>query len=622
MDQAGSSVGVTHTHRWVYAAGTVAVLGALEGGTIVADRLFGARPVSLVAEVVATGAALAFLFSRDASAARRRDRSAAENARLDAVRREQEAAELGEAIRGARHAQVQADEANRAKTDFLACMSHEIRTPLNSVIGFAALLLQQPDLAPKARLFGERIQSGGAALLTIVDDILDFSQVEAGVITLASEPFSLHGLVDECISLVQHAAAAKQLSLQVGIVDRLPPFVLGDAARLRQVLLNLLNNAIKFTEVGSVTLELRRDRASGDDTRVMVSVIDTGIGIAREDQSRLFQRFVQVDASVRRTHGGTGLGLVICRRLVELMGGAIGVESRKGEGSTFFFSVPLPLAARPANDVAERRTTAGRPLHLLLVEDVALNQELVCQILGLRGHVVDVVGNGAEAVMAVQDTKYDLVLMDVQMPFLDGLAATRMIRALSHPCRDVPIVAMTANVLPEQTAAARAAGMVDVIHKPFSCAEVLGVVNRVVSLGDEVGPTAVSARWTDTDASDSDAGVHDGAILGKLATLLGDAKTRSLLQGLVASLDSRFLADAQTEEGRTELRRQAHASVAGSGMLGFPSFSKACKAFQVAPDDDTFLVRLAALRSDAEAVQAAATRLIEQSEGLVAASAA
>lgn len=204
---------------------------------------------------------------------------------------------------------------------------------------------------------------------------------------------------------------------------------------------------------------------------------------------------------------------------------------------------------------------------------------------------------------------YDVVLMDVQMPYLDGLAATRMIRALAHPCRNVPIVAMTANVLPVQTAAARDAGMVDVIHKPFSAAEMFAVLNRVAGgAGTIFGPTVTEPAVH----------AHDRAILAKLAALLGDAKIRSLLRGLVTSLDARFTADPASEEGRAELRRQAHASVAGSGMLGFTAFSAACKAFQVAPDDDRFPARFEALKGHAVGVQEAATRMVEQVENLTA----
>ena len=605
VDQIDCGLGSPRRPGLSFNAGTGLVLGVLQAGTIVMDHLLGTRLATLIADLVATGTSLLILSSIDKAKTRREELARAERALEDASRRRQEAAELVEASLAARRAQAEADEANRAKTDFLASMSHEIRTPLNSVIGFASLLLQQPNLAPQARLFGERIQAGGAALLTVVNDILDFSQVEAGMVALEHLPFSLHGLVDECVSLVQHAAVAKHLSLHVSLVDRLPAGVCGDAARLRQILLNLLNNAIKFTVEGSVTLDIRRDRASADSDRIIFSVIDTGIGIARADQAKLFQRFAQVDASVRRTHGGTGLGLVISQQLVELMGGVIGVDSQKDAGATFFFSVPLPSASLPADDVTVLPASSFASRRVLLVEDVATNQDLVRHILGTRDYIVDIVGNGTEAVMAVQDMAYDVVLMDVQMPFLDGLAATRMIRALGHPCRDVPIVAITANVLPEQTAAAREAGMIDVIHKPFSAAQMFAVLDRVAGAGAEV----------DVEVT-LEGEAQDAAIIGKLAELLGDAKIRSLLKGLAASLARQFSADPATVDGRAELRRQAHASVAGSGMLGFTAFSLACKAFQTSPEDDGFATRFAALKRQAALVQEAATRLAEQTENL------
>ena len=285
------------------------------------------------------------------------------------------------------------------------------------------------------------------------------------------------------------------------------------------------------------------------------------------------------------------------------MGGTIGVDSQEGVGSTFFFSVPLPAIALPAREAAVAPPVAGSPRKVLLVEDVAINQDLVCHILGSRGHVVDVVGNGTEAVMAVQDMDYDLVLMDLQMPYLDGLAATRMIRGLAHPCRDVPIVAMTANVLPEQTAAAREAGMIDVIHKPFSAAQMFAVLARVTGVE---GPVFEVVAEPVAEA-------HDGVILGKLAALLGAAKIGSLLEGLAASLSGRFTADPTTAEGRAELRRQAHASVAGSGMLGFTAFSVACKAFQMAPDDG-FADRFEALKREAALVQENALRMAREAQ--------
>ena len=534
----------------------------------------------------------------------------------DISERHREADDLRQATLTAQRAQAEADQANKAKTAFLAHMSHEIRTPLNSVIGFSGLLLATPDLPSPVRLHVERIQAGGNALLTVVNDILDFSQVEAGMLELEPRPFALPSLIDECLSLVQQSASAKNLSMQVNLIDRLPSGVRGDPSRLRQILLNLLNNAIKFTQEGSVILDIRYDRANGAGDHIKFSVIDTGIGIAEQDQRRLFQRFAQVDASIRRIYGGTGLGLAICKQLAELMGGQIGLESERHVGSTFWVTLPLP-GARLTPAVERPDAAAPEPLTILLVEDVRINQDLVRYILEAASHTVDVVGNGAEAIMAVQDRAYDLVLMDVQMPYLDGLAATRLIRGLRHACRDVPIVAMTANVLPEQIAVARAAGMVDVIHKPCSAAQIHATLARVVKgeaammpLDDRPStPTSHASRmWADCDL----------LLLAKLGGLIGDAKVKSLLSGLATSLSERFDADPRSVDGRATLRRQAHASIAGSGMLGFTPFATACRALETAQEDAAFPAYVAALIEASKTVIIAARALAAQKEALAA----
>jgi signal transduction histidine kinase/CheY-like chemotaxis protein len=383
------------------------------------------------------------------------------------------------ARRQAEAAQRQAETASAAKTEFLATMSHEIRTPLNGVIGYAELLVQAGDLSPAQSRSAARIQEAGQALLTVVNDVLDFSKIEAGQIDLDPQPFGPAALADGAVSIVRTAADAKRLALGVETAPGLAPRLVGDPDRLRQVLLNLVNNAIKFTPAGRVTLHLASTPLPDGRHALRVAVSDTGIGIPADGLGQLFQRFSQVDGSIQRRFGGTGLGLAISRQLVEAMGGEIGVESRPGAGSTFWFTVPLAPAAQ--EDPARERplpAPLARPARVLLVEDSPINQDIARAILERRGHDVTVVGDGAEAVSALQAGGYDVVLMDVQMPGMDGLTATRHIRALGSPASRLPIVALTANVLPQQVAQFRAAGMDDHVGKPFRPDELLAMVER------------------------------------------------------------------------------------------------------------------------------------------------
>lgn len=493
-------------------------------------------------------------------------------------------------------AETDANEANQAKTEFLARMSHEIRTPLNAVIGFCSLMLEVPGLPQQARRYSERIKGAGHALLTIVDDILDFSKVEAGAIELKPSPFALPLLIDECFSIVQQAALDKHISLDVDLAGRMPAGVLGDEARLRQILLNLLNNAIKFTHEGSVRLDVRHEPSAAARYRIKFSVTDTGIGIAPEHQKLLFQRFKQVDGTIRRTYGGTGLGLAITKQLVELMGGELGVTSEKGQGSTFWFAIDLPPAPLLLTAGLPVPPRPGGRLKFLLAEDVPLNQELVRALLQSDGHEVDVVGDGAEAIMAVQHTAYDAVLMDIQMPHIDGFTATRIIRDLPEPARDVLIVAITANVLARHGELARHAGMDAVVHKPFTAADIYAALNGRQAA--RLGPgTAVDAPLLDEN------------VAAKLSGLLGEPVVARLLETLVHSLDHRFTSSAATEEGRAALRRDAHASVAGAAMLGFKRFAERCRALETSADGLAFEAALASVREDAVTVTVLARSL-------------
>jgi len=394
-----------------------------------------------------------------------------------------------EAKEAAERAQAQAESASQAKTEFLAAVSHEIRTPLNSVMGFTDLILDRTDLAPEMRRQVELIKTASSTLLTIVNDVLDFATIEAGAVELDPKPFPPAAIVGDCLSIVHGLASTKGLDLSCRTDPSVPALLVGDGPRLRQILLNLLNNAIKFTPSGSVTLTVTPEHAGDGRDRYRFAVTDTGIGIPKEKQDRLFQRFTQVDGSARRQYGGTGLGLAISKRLVELMGGEIGVVSEVGQGSTFWFSVPLTKAAErvitPVQPVQEP-SVQSRGARILLAEDVDINQEIAKAVLEAAGHEVDVVSDGAQAIMAVQQKSYDLVLMDVQMPVMDGVTATQHIRSLSGPVRDIPIVAMTANVYAEQIAGFLEAGMNDHVGKPFDREKLYAAVKRWARTEGEV----------------------------------------------------------------------------------------------------------------------------------------
>ncbi|MDO8323253.1 MAG: ATP-binding protein [Phenylobacterium sp.] len=364
-------------------------------------------------------------------------------------------------------ARDRAQAASVAKTEFLAAMSHEIRTPLNSIIGFAQVLERRDDLPADSRHQIGLIERSGGALLTVVNDILDFSKVEAGRIDLDPKPVDLAQACQSAMAIVADGAQRKGLTLAMTFQGVAGAAHVCDDHRLGQVLLNLLNNAVKFTDAGGVTLALSVV-SQGEQDLVRIAVTDTGPGIAPAAAERLFLRFSQVDSSVSRTHGGTGLGLAICKGLVDLMGGKVGVESTPGQGSTFWLEIPMARAEAIAEPAADQSGEQGLCAHILLVDDHPMNRELGVTILSLLGCTADIACDGREAIEAAQTRRYDAILMDVHMPVVDGLAATRAIRALGGPVSMTPIIAMSADVLPEQVARMREAGMVDSVGKPVS----------------------------------------------------------------------------------------------------------------------------------------------------------
>jgi len=377
---------------------------------------------------------------------------------------------------------VARDEAQAAYTEksrFLATMSHEIRTPMNGVVG-VLVLLKSTALSPEqANLVATALRSANELIQTTTD-ILDLSKLEAQKTELELTDFDVRELMTDVIDLLQPAAMSKGIELRHELAENLPNYLKGDPHRIRQVLLNLISNAVKFTLNGSVALLVDGKLRDSGEVTLRMRVKDTGIGIDQEAVKRLFNRFAQAEQSTTRRYGGTGLGLAICKQLTELMGGEIGVESQFGVGSTFWFKIPLRSGHAPIETSAVGAEEEGRSLRLLVAEDNATNQFLMRAILEALGHEIVIANNGVEAVALASSQAFDAILMDVQMPIMDGPTATREIRHLTTAAAYLPIVALTANAMPGDRERYIAAGMDDYVSKPVDPAKLMDVLSRVM----------------------------------------------------------------------------------------------------------------------------------------------
>lgn len=430
--------------------------------------------------------------------------------------------ELRDAKAQAEKAAAVADAANRTKSSFLATMSHEIRTPMNGVLGTADLLART-SLTPDQREFVDIMKESGKSLLDLLNDILDLSKIEAGSVQLDEQEFSIIEMLHSTNSLWARIAEDKGLSFSVDHQFEAGAVILSDRNRLRQVINNLVGNAIKFTDTGHIKVSASESVLDEQTTRLRFEVSDTGIGISEEQKARIFEPFTQADSSTTRKFGGTGLGLAICKNLAGLLGGEIGVDSCEGDGTTFWFTI---TAKRGAAKQAEGAAIADalpsttnqndRLLHILIAEDNKLNQQIISWMLGPLNCQFDIVENGREAIAAAIRSTYDLILMDVQMPEVDGVAAAREIHTIESPNKDIPIIALTANAMQGDRDKYLKEGMTDYVSKPIDQRELLAVISRCAGVSMPEINSASTPMDVGAEASADEAGDTSSEELDKL----------------------------------------------------------------------------------------------------------
>jgi signal transduction histidine kinase/ActR/RegA family two-component response regulator/HPt (histidine-containing phosphotransfer) domain-containing protein len=547
------------------------------------DAEAGRREPTLASVLLALSGCFAFLLARSADGRRRAERQASTQlALLETTEREAAEREARRSLEALRQARKAAEAGTRAKSEFLAVMSHEMRTPLNAVLGATGLLLDGP-LAREQRELAGMARTAGRALLDLIDDLLDFSRIEAGRLDLERVAFDPRRLLLDTVAPVAAEAEAKGLELAAEVDPDVPGRLCGDPGRVRQVLRNLLGNAVKFTEKGRVTALFELAEKSESEVVLRLRVRDTGPGIPPAYLPHLFQPFTQAESATTRRHGGTGLGLAVVRRLVELMGGTVEVSSTPGEGSEFTCTVRLAEAA-PEDEAAvpapgpepAPRVRRDRPLRVLLAEDNLVNQRVTRAQLQRLGCDVDVVGGGREAIAAVSRRRYDVVLMDCQMPDVDGYDATREIRAREGGAPGVPIVALTANALRGDRERCLAAGMDDYLAKPADLASLREALDRHARAARTESKT-IAAAGRHLPLVDSDA-------LSSLRALERDGP--GFLAEVVREFDEGFrqkLGDMQLaarENDGAALRGAAHFVKGSAGIVGAEGMASLCRRLE------------------------------------------
>ncbi|KAA0587672.1 response regulator (plasmid) [Azospirillum oryzae] len=547
---------------------------------------------------------------------------------------------LAEKLDGAREeaeaARIAAENASRAKSRFLAMMSHELRTPMTAVIGMGDLLMGS-GLNDQQKAFVKTLRSSADTLMTILNDVLDFSKIEAGQLTLEEIDFSLPRLVEDVVQLFLVRAAAKGLSLSASIAEDTPRHIRGDPTRLRQVLYNLVSNAIKFTDRGAIEIAVwspdppagqRADSAGASGlpdgpVTLRFEVQDNGIGMTAEQRARLFDAFVQADVSTSRKYGGTGLGLAICKRLVEAMGGEITVTSAPGRGSTFRFSIRSRLAeaqpvtdfgSRPALSAADLPEPTRVPLRLLLAEDNDINRMLIVAMMTRIGHQIDAVADGRAALAAVTAADYDALILDMEMPVLDGRSTARAIRRMDGPVARIPIVGLSADALPEHRDGHMAAGLDAYLTKPIDWDQLNAVLIDLATRPQDGRVVPMPSRPPAEGGQFSSLPLVDRVKLAELRLALGG----EALDGMLLLLPETALREltairSALQAGRPkELRQAAHTLAGLAANFGAPRMAAIARAINDSPADTE---KVAALLPLLETTVAATSSLVREPAG-------
>jgi CheY-like chemotaxis protein/nitrogen-specific signal transduction histidine kinase/HPt (histidine-containing phosphotransfer) domain-containing protein len=497
-----------------------------------------------------------------------------------------------------RKAKEQSEDANRLKLLFLANVSHEIRTPLNGIIGFSELI-QTSESIENSRLYSSNIIRESESLLTLINDILDHSKIESGKTEIEHHNFNLYQLIEDIITTFYIQVKNKGLNFNSFIDDMIPESLIGDSYRIRQILLNFLSNALKFTNIGCITLKLDLISYENNHAEIKFSVIDTGIGIPKNKQLQIFDSFTQADGSTTRQYGGTGLGTTISRQLIELMKGELGLESEEGAGSTFWFILNLELSqymverienitVNPDIQLILAQERKVKPNFILLVEDYPPNQEIFKMQLNEAGYIVDIANNGLIAVEKTNKTKYDVILMDIQMPEMDGLTATKIIRAESKMNIDTPILALTANADYATIQKCEETGMNDIVIKPVRRNLLIAAVDKWIFLSDD------NSHFIDTEKTEPAVELQNSSKLMNIDTALEEFGSMDFLINILGNFINTVEKQCQTifesilNRDFDIVRREAHSIKGGAATLEAIPLSEAAKTIEYLCNEEKY----------------------------------